>query len=927
MLKKFVRTFLLFIFVFSFTLVLNMDRNPFRLVAQSFSFSKDWFPFQDSARLERLNKVLYLIQESYVEPERVNFSVMYESAIDLIASSIARVSVERPNKDKVAITINGKKKEFPAHIDTMFALRGNLQDSIKFIQENVTPDYTSSKLEEMAIDGVLDTLDPHSTFLSNELYAEMQVGTSGKFGGLGIVIGLRDAKLTVISPIDETPASRAGILPGDHIVKIESETTIGMALSEAVEKMRGDKGSPITISIERKGWVEPKDIHLIRDIIRVASVESGLLPHDIGYVKVKNFQEDTTRQLKKALGQLTEKTPKGLKGLILDLRYNPGGLLDQAIDVSDTFLEEGTIVTTVGLKNKMRDSQLAELKNTQPMYPMVVVVNEGSASASEIVAGALQRNQRAIVLGQKTFGKGTVQTLYDLPQKSALKLTVAKYLTPGDISIQSIGIAPDVQTVPVIADAEQITFFYTEDEHGEAELDRHFTNDQKPLNMEPAASVAYLFQKPKEEELEKEYSFSKLSLEGKQKKLLSDFETRTSFDILTQTTGNSKPQLIEASKKAIALASKTQDQQINVAMQKLGIDWSVAPKIKKNQTCKTPDVSFMVLPAAKEQAVHAGDKIEVQAIMKNESDCTLYQAKATSKSDSGFFDHREVFFGKLAPNQTVSRKMPLALPKYIPAGSYSMEFKFEESNGVAPKNQDLLVSVLPNEKPMYSFNYEISDAVENQNGFLAPGIPERGEKFYLKLKIKNIGPVASSKEIFVSTKQEGDKTLQLEKGREKLEQMIPGQEREVKFLITVPQKFDEPSFNLNVAVADTDFQAYIQKKINVKIFQAKIAEPKEEKEVHFFAQPTIALNNLPQLLKQQAGSATVEGMIKDDVSVQDMYIMVNNKKVLYHPFQNKNKSENFSFSIPLKKGKNDVIVVARDDQDLIQTYTLNILGQ
>lgn len=926
MLKKFFRTFFLFTFIFGFTLILNTDRHPFKLVTEGFSISKDWFPFQDSTKLERLNKVLYLIQESYVDPERVNFSTMYESAIDLISSNIAKVAVEHPNKDKTIIIISGKKKEFHSKLDTMFGLRGSLQDSIKFIADNVQPDYTASQLEEMAIEGVLDTLDPHSTFLSNELYAEMQVGTSGKFGGLGIVIGIRDQKLTVISPIDDTPASKAGILPGDHIAKIESESTIGMALSEAVDKMRGDKGSSITITIERKGWVEPKDFHLVRDIIRVESVESGLLPNDIGYVKLKNFQEDTTKQLKKALGQLTEKSKAGLKGLVLDLRFNPGGLLDQAIDVSDLFLEQGTIVTTVGLKNKVRDSQPAELKNTQPMYPIVVVVNEGSASASEIVAGALQRNQRAIVLGQKTFGKGTVQTLYDLPQKSALKLTVAKYLTPGDISIQSIGIGPDVQTVPVVADEEQITYFYSEEEHGEAELERHFTNDQKPANMDPAVSVAYLFQKPKEEDLEKEYSFSRLSMEGKQKRLLSDFETRTAYEILTQTAGNSKKQLIDAAQKDIDTIAKAQDIQIAAAMQKLGIDWSVAPKNSKKSDCKTPDVSFMVVPAPKELTVKAGDKIEVQAIMKNDSQCTLYQAKATSKSDSGFFDHREVFFGKLAPGQSVSRKIPLALPKYLPTGSYKMDFKFEESHGYAPKNQSLLVSVLPTKHPMYSMNYEINDAVPNQTNFLAKNTPERGEKFYVQMKVKNIGEVPS-KETFVSIKQDGAKTLSLDKGREKIDQLQPGQEKEVKFLVEVPQKFDAPAFSLNLGVADMDYQVFIQKKITVKLFQARIAEPKEEKIVHYFEEPVITLTNMDAILKEHGNTATIAGVIKDDVAVQDIYIMVNNKKVLYHPFTNKNKVENFTFNIPLKKGKNDIVVVARDDQDLVQTYPLNILGQ
>jgi carboxyl-terminal processing protease len=608
------------------------------------------------------------------------------------------------------------------------------------------------------------------------------------------------------------------------------------------------------------------------------------------------------------------------------MRNNPGGLLDQAIEISDLFLEQGTIVTTVGLKNKMRDSQVAQLKNTQPIYPMVVLVNEGSASASEIVAGALQRNQRAIVLGQKTFGKGTVQTLYDLPQKSALKLTVAKYLTPGDISIQSIGIVPDIQTVPVVIDKEQITFFYSEEEHGEAELERHFTSaDQKTLKMEPQASIEYYFPKPTPEEMEKEYSFSRLSFEGKQKRLLEDFETKTAFDILKLSTSSSQNALIEAAKKELILARKAQEGLIATAMQKQGIDWSYSPTAKTQKDCKEPEVSFMVLPANPDASIYAGDKIEVQAIMKNSSPCILYQAKATSKSESSFFDHREVFFGKLNPNQSVMRKIPLTVPQYQAAGAYAMSFKFENTIGINPKDQNVMITVLPNKQPVFSFEYDISDQIENQTGFLATNTPERGEKFYLNLKIKNIGEV-SSKETFISIKQDGDKTLQFDKAREKLEQFAPNQERSVKFLVEVPQKFDEPSFKLVVAVSDMDYQSFIQKKIDMKLFQAKIAEPKEQKMIRYFQEPTISLNNIAALTQMQAGTATFNGIIKDDVQVQDMYIMVNGKKATYHGFENKKKLEPFNLSVPLKKGKNEIIIVARDDQDLVQTLQLTLMS-
>ena len=850
---------------------------------------------------------------------------MFDSSVNLIATNIPKLSVQNNGK-KIILTIANKKKEFPSQIDTMFTLRSHLLEAIKFIFDNTQPEQTLSQLEELAIAGLLDTLDPHSTFLSEELYKEMKVGTSGKFGGLGIVIGIRDNKLTVISPIDDTPASKAGILPGDYISKIEDETTVGMTLTEAVEKMRGPQGSTVTISIERKGWLSAKDFKMVRDMIRVESVEYALLPNDIGYVKVKSFQEDSTKQLKKALSALTGKTSKGLKGLVFDLRNNPGGLLDQAIAISDLFLEQGTIVTTVGLKNKMRDSQQAILKNTQPMYPMVVIVNEGSASASEIVAGALQRNQRAVVLGQKTFGKGTVQTLYDLPQNSALKLTVAKYLTPGDISIQSIGIGPDIQTIPVVIDQDQITFFYSEDKHGEAELDRHFVNDQKPMKMQPEIVAEYLFHKPSPEELEKEYSFSKLSAQEKQKRLFEDFETKTSYEILVHTTGISHEALIEASKKQLSISTKSQEQQIATAMQKLGIDWSIAPKIDANKKCPSPDVSFLVLPETKGQVIRSGDKIEIQALMKNKSDCTLYQARATSQSDSSFFDHREIFFGKLSPNQAITRKLSLTIPKYQPVGSYQLTFNFDEDQKTSIQSQNVIIPIMPNQQPSFTLAYSITDTVEGQTGFIAPNQPERGEKFFLTVKVKNIGEVLSN-EMNLVIKQDGNKTIQFDKSREKFEKVAPGQEKTARFQIEVPENLNEPLFKLILTASDADYQSYIQKKIDVKLFQAKVAEPKEQKIVTFFEEPIISISNLQNLMKEHAGQVNLVGVIKDDVAVQDMYVLVNGKKVAYHGFHNTNPTENFNLNIPLKKGKNEIIVVARDDQDLVQTLPLNLLGQ
>jgi carboxyl-terminal processing protease len=294
-----------------------------------------------------------------------------------------------------------------------------------------------------AINGMLSSLDPHSAYLTPDLYKELQMDTQGRFGGLGIEITVKNGVLTVVSPIEDTPAFKAGVKPGDMIFKIEDEFTKDMTLVDAVKKMRGPKGSKITISIKREGVPELIDFTLVRDTIRVQSVRSRVLEEGYGYVRLAQFQERSDRDLQKALEKLAAEKG-GIKGLVLDLRNNPGGLLTQAVRVSDLFLDSGLIVYTEGRIESQKQKYFAQKDGTWSGFPMVVLVNGGSASASEIVAGALQDHKRAVVLGTKTFGKGSVQTILPLDDNSALRLTTARYFTPNGRSIQAMGIVPDI---------------------------------------------------------------------------------------------------------------------------------------------------------------------------------------------------------------------------------------------------------------------------------------------------------------------------------------------------------------------------------------------------------------------------------------------------------------------------------------------------
>lgn len=335
-----------------------------------------------------------------------------------------------------------------------------------YVEETATRDIVYG-----AIRGMLNTLDPHSAFMPPDVYKEMQVDTKGEFGGLGIQIGLKDERLTVIAPIEGTPADRAGVLAGDRIVKIDGTTTKDMTLMDAVNKMRGAKGTKVTLTIEREGAASPLDVTLVREIIKIQSTKHKVLENGIGYVRLTQFQEQTGEDLNRALDSLRQER---MQSLILDLRNNPGGLLTSAVEVSEQFLPKGKVVVSIRGRQGKAEEYTADGAHPILDLPMIVLVNEGSASASEIVAGALQDWGRAVVVGTTTFGKGSVQTIIPLSDGSALRLTTAKYFTPKGRSIQNTGIDPTIVVRNVVkGDVKRQVL-------RERDLERHLENESVP---------------------------------------------------------------------------------------------------------------------------------------------------------------------------------------------------------------------------------------------------------------------------------------------------------------------------------------------------------------------------------------------------------------------------------------------------------------
>lgn len=394
-------------------------------------------------------------------------------------------------------------------------------DVIELVEKNYVDDVESKKLIENAIQGMVSSLDPHSSLLTPDAYKELQIDTQGEFTGIGIHVTMRDNLVTVISPIEGTPAYKAGIKAGDKIVKVDGVTTDN--LRDAVKRMRGPKGTEVTVTVIREGEPKPIDFELIRDLIPIHSVKSTTLKDGYGYVWVTHFRENTYDDLVAALDKL-ESQDGSLKGLVLDLRDNPGGVLSQAIDISDLFLEKGVIMSSKGRQKRHNRTYRAHKDDSKPRnYPLVVLINGGSASASEIVAGALQDQKRALIIGTTSFGKGSVQAIENLRDGYALKLTIARYYTPSGRSIQAKGVEPDIVVQHKILSDEpndQKRLFKEKD------LANH-------LNAEPGAKKKEDTPKEKQPESQKdqEQTPSRLSpLDAE--RLITDSQVQRALDVL-----------------------------------------------------------------------------------------------------------------------------------------------------------------------------------------------------------------------------------------------------------------------------------------------------------------------------------------------------------------------------------------------------------
>ena len=770
----------------------------------------------DLTRLRVLRPVVLQVKDKYVDPSRIDWRRMFLAGLNGIQRTVAPVIVEYTDGAATCtVQVNDDRQTFRVvDVTTVWALTERYAEVFAFLQTHLG-DEEGLKLRDVeyaAANGILHTLDPHTILLTPETFEEMQMSTRGEFGGLGIVISIRDGHLTVIKPMPNTPASRAGIERGDRIEQINDESTMNMPLSEAVDRLRGAPGSRVDAWVSRRAangsWSARRRIQLVRAVIHIESVEHRMLANNVGYVKINSFQGNTHEDLLRALADLHN---QNLESLVLDLRGNPGGLLDQAVHVADTFLSSGTIVSTRARRPEDREVHSATARGTEPNYPMVVLVNGGSASASEIVAGALKNHDRALIVGERSFGKGSVQILYNLPDNAALKLTIAQYLTPGEVSIQGVGIVPDIAIDPMTVDRNDMDLEIDEGRIREANLRSHLTHETALEGQRSATVLRYYLPVEARRRLAE-------ADEREENEQEAEFLTRFSQTILSRAR---RPRRQDMLRDAQPVIDQTRQQELARAEQeltRLGVDWTVGPDRGAS------DVTVVATTDHPNDTVTAGDTFKLRVRVTNNGTAPLYQLRAVTKSDYPVFAERELVFGRLDPGQTrewetnlmfcttENEERTCRVPRFAEDRADAIRLVFQEAHGHAPPEAAVRTTIRSLERPGFSYAVHVADD-QSGNG---DGRLQRGERASVWFHLKNAG-TGRTYTTEVNLRSTSGRGVLLREGRFREDDIAPGQERIVRFGFEVLPDFEPDVVKLEVSVSDTDLREGIVHRFEVPI--------------------------------------------------------------------------------------------------------------
>ncbi len=838
---------------------------------------------------------IHALQSNYIDKSKLIPEKLLKGALKNIADTYPEI-IAKYDEEKKDIYLQIYNKKFNIKVvslNDVWDIPVLLQEVYKDILKEYKPENREDldNLEYVAINGMLDTLDPHSYLFTPKEFKDFMSSTDGNFGGLGIVITTNDdGEIVVVSPIDDTPAMKAGIESGDIIVQINDESAINMTLNKAVERMRGKPDTKIVLGIKRKGVPNIIKFKLKRAIIKIKSVISAMPKKGIGYIKLNEFRGTAFNELKAKVEKLKK---QGMKAMILDLRNNPGGLLSQAKKIADLFLDKGTIVSTVNDEEKEEETAEKD-KDDILNIPLVVLTNGGSASAAEIVTAALKSNKRAIVMGRKTFGKGSVQNLMRVPGGGGLKITIAQYLTPGDISIQSIGIIPDYELVPAYVNKEKVSIFKAGSlGMKEKDLKEHINSKYVPKKIEKSKLVIHYFKKYKNAKLiRKEMRKRKTGV------FRNDEEISIAVDLLQKMVKSKNKE------KVYDIAREIERQQWQVIVKKLnklGIKW--------HSMVKMGDVDTSKLKITLENNNLEGGKVNKLTF------------KATYPGEienlTGFFDtdipylrNFEVVLGsfKNSTQHTFLLKLPENMPKrneFVP-----LKMGFNNIKNIA-KTEKIKIKTIPSKMPEIAFSYVIREKSGVKDGILEPKDDAQID-IYMKNEGKGILKdgklllinVNNNKEVFIN---KGTATIKLKPG-----------ESVKKTLSLKISKIDKiPNNPIKIVVSlydyDSKYSAGFQLPFSLKIPEKKTKKveklKKSEKEINYsIKMPELDFDNSSKIVSTNKTNIS----FKIPNKFLDVFVYLNGEKVFYFRSSAKNNKKDFSVPIILKKHTNRVYILVRD---------------
>lgn len=752
------------------------------------------------AKLRLLTRSIGWVQSNYVVPARAKPLPMLIGALRGAESMVPDLmitpdSVEPDAVAAVEVRIGDRVRRFEVRdVDSLYQMNWRLLDIFGFIAEHLPSDIKPEDVEYAAINGMLSPLDEHSTFLSPDAYREMMLDTQGRFGGLGIVITSRQGVVTIVSVMEETPAAAAGLRTGDRIIEVGDESTMNMSLTAAVSRLRGEPGTDVTIQVERKGWDEPRPMTLTRAEIRVRSVVHEDLGNGVGYVRIRNFQENTRAEVERAILGLRSKGAG--KGVVLDLRQNPGGLLDQAVEVSNLFLEQGTLVVTEGEGKRMRQEYEADGDAAFAQLPLVVLIDGGSASAAEIVAGALKNNDRAVVVGGTSFGKGTVQVMYDVAD-AALKLTVAQYLTPGDLSIQGVGVAPDLELLPVAVGKRYVTMGLL-DERRPRDPKRRLEAFGTVSDTPPAGRYFYLVGDVREDAEDDEEP----PVEDTDK--FRRDEVIDMAHVLVRHLGGpvGRSGLANAA-RALDQWVADQDRRITGRMTEWGADWSPGPP----HADVPVRIEWSVLPAG---PLKAGADVRLRLSALNQGSEPLHRLHCMTESDNGILDGREFVFGLLEPGKPVVREVPLKVPMDVWDRMDQVRLRLFQQESELPSPPPAFVRVTGVPRPRFAFSVQVQDSGGD-------GLLNAGETATILVDVQNVGK-GPAERLLVTLRNPEQAGINIRAGRSRFDRGLPvGGRVQAKFRIDVRPDREPGPVVLELAVLDTRLREFLTEKITLPV--------------------------------------------------------------------------------------------------------------